>query len=70
MTPAELRAFRTALGLSGAVFARLVGAADARSVRRWEAAGNDIPRSVVAMVRLLQWLPEDQRRDAVAWLLK
>jgi DNA-binding transcriptional regulator YiaG len=69
MTPADLRAFRSALGLSGVEFARLVGAADARNVRRWEAGDNDIPKGTVRLIQVLQWLPDTSRSKAVKMLL-
>lgn len=53
MTPTELKEARHRLGLSSAAFARAVGAG-ARTVRRWEAGGQDIPAPVVKLVTL--WL--------------
>lgn len=50
MTPAELKAARHALGLSAEGFARLVGVASGRTVRRWEAGGQDIPGPVVVLL--------------------
>lgn len=69
MNPQELRAFRSALAMSGAEFARLVGAADARNVRRWEAGDNSLPGSTRQLLRLLQGMTESQRARAIASLL-
>ena len=70
MTPSDLRAVRSALGLSGAEFARMVGAADARNVRRWEAGDNDIPGGTRKLLEALQLLPERQRARVVAKLME
>lgn len=69
MTPADLRAFRSALGLTGAEFARLVGAADARNVRRWEAGHNDIPKGTQRLIRVLQMLSPRMRDRIIARLM-
>jgi DNA-binding transcriptional regulator YiaG len=43
MTPQELKAARTELGLSAQAFARLIGVHDGRTVRRWEHGEAPIP---------------------------
>jgi len=51
MTPAELKSARHALGLSANGFARWVGVAGGRTVRKWEAADGSVPGPVVVLVR-------------------
>ena len=54
MTPAQLKEARHALGLSASGLAALVGAADGRTVRRWEdtgPSGRDIPAHVDGIVK-------------------
>ncbi len=53
VTPEDLRAARTALGLSAEAFARLVRVESGRTVRRWEAGERDIPGPVVVLVGAL-----------------
>ncbi len=65
MTPSELKKRRHALGLSAEGFARLTGAASGRTVRRWEAGDNDIPRSTLQLLRLLDLLAASKRAEAV-----
>lgn len=62
MTPADLRTARAALGLSAERFARVVGVASGRTVRRWEAGGQDIPGPVIVLVGLLLDLPAVRKR--------
>lgn len=49
-TPGELRAARSALGLSAEDLARMVGVEDGRTVRRWEAGERELPGGVTVMV--------------------
>jgi DNA-binding transcriptional regulator YiaG len=51
--PDELRAARTALGLSAEGFARLVRVESGRTVRRWEAGERDIPGPVEVLASAL-----------------
>jgi len=58
MTPDEFREIRHALRLSTNHLARLLGVADGRTVRRWEAdpsrpGAREIPGPVVKIMRLL-----------------
>lgn len=53
MTPAEFRIARKTLGLSGPALARLLGIANVRTLRRWEAGDNDIPGPVVVLLTAL-----------------
>ena len=48
----------------------MVGAADARNVRRWEAGDNDIPGGTRKLLEALQLLPERQRARVVAKLME
>lgn len=49
MTPEHLRSFRHSLGLSQAEFARMLGVANGRTVRRWEAGEISIPGPVAVI---------------------
>ncbi len=53
MTPNELKAARTDMGLSADRFAKLVQVESGRTVRRWEAAERDIPGPVQVLVRAI-----------------
>lgn len=70
VSPSDFRRFRSALGLSGTELARLVGAADGRTVRKWCAGTNDIPTPVVQLVRLLQALDDHDLARAVKMLME
>lgn len=61
MTPAELKSARHALGLSAEGFARLVGVASGRTVRRWEDGSQDIPGPVVVLTEALRDSPAVRR---------
>ena len=65
MSPAEIRAARTALGLSQTATARLVGV-DARTWRRWEAGDWPIPAPAARLLRLLRVESVRRRLDAMA----
>lgn len=54
MTPADLRSARQSLGLSQAEFARAVGVASDRTVRKWEDGERDIPGPVAVLVILAE----------------
>ncbi len=51
---------RIGTGLSHGDFADLVGVADGRTVRRWEAGERDIPGPVWALLELIYEVPETQ----------
>jgi DNA-binding transcriptional regulator YiaG len=70
MTASQLRVIRSRLELTGDEFARLVGAADARSVRRWEAGTNDVPGSTRQLLKLLIAMSPAQLKRAMATLMK
>jgi len=55
--------------MSASVFAELTGAASGRTVRRWEAGENDVPRAVVNICRLLGWLDNEVRTSAINHVL-
>jgi len=57
LTPTELRSIRAALGLSAQGLARILGVAEGRTVRRWEAGDNDIPGPVAVLLDLLLHIP-------------
>jgi DNA-binding transcriptional regulator YiaG len=57
MTPAELKTARKTLGISAEGFARLVGVASGRTVRRWEDGTQDIPGPVVVLTGLMLRIP-------------
>ena len=61
MSPEDLKSARKTLGLSQAEFARVVGVASDRTVRKWEDAERDIPGPVDVLVRLLIALPAARR---------
>ncbi|MDE3114178.1 MAG: helix-turn-helix domain-containing protein [Pseudomonadota bacterium] len=61
MTPADLKAARKELGLSQAEFARVVGVASDRTVRKWEDAERDIPGPVIVLVGLMLEMPAVRR---------
>lgn len=65
MNPKQLKSKRLELGLSQAEFARMVGAASDRTVRRWEEAERDIPKSVIIILSIVDAIPA-----AKAFLLK
>ena len=65
MTPAELRAAIAALaGNNQCRFARVCGVYD-RTVRRWLAGDEPIPKTVQVLVRALAALPEPERNALV-----
>ena len=64
MTPAALREWLDSLGLSQAEFARMLGVAEGRTVRRWEAGDWPAP----PYVALLRDLCRD-RPSVTQWLL-
>lgn len=66
MTPHELRHARHRLGLSVDQFARVVGVAAGRSVRRWEDGTRDIPGPVIILTWLLLNVPAVRRALQVA----
>lgn len=71
MTPEQVRRMRVdKLELSAARFARLVGIADGRTVRRWEAGEVPVPPTVSAVCDLLLSIPVDERRRYVAITLE
>ncbi|WP_339454629.1 helix-turn-helix domain-containing protein, partial [Pseudomonas sp. EA_5y_Pfl2_R50] len=53
MTAEQLRAARTALGLSAKGLARLVDVQSGRTVRKWEAGDRDVPGPVAVLLRAL-----------------
>ena len=53
MTPDDLRAARVRLGLTQAELAKALRLSDTRSVRRWEAAGSEVPGPVQVAVELM-----------------
>ena len=53
MTAAQLRYIRHKWELSAAEFARFVGVAEPRTVRRWESGETPIPGTVIRLVNLL-----------------
>ena len=55
------RRARIGTGLSHDGFAELVGVADGRTVRRWEAGEKDIPGSVWLVLELLYEIPEARK---------
>lgn len=57
LTPQELKQARKSLGLSAEGLARLVGVASGRTVRRWEAGGQDIPGPVVVLFTAIMTSP-------------
>lgn len=57
MTPADLKSARKALGLSQAEFARAVGVASDRTVRKWEDGERDIPGPVAVICDLCERFP-------------
>ena len=69
MTPRELKAARHTLGLSAEGFARLVGAATGRTVRKWESGDRDIPGPVVKLLYLLNSLGQHKKADAIKLLM-
>jgi DNA-binding transcriptional regulator YiaG len=66
MTPDDLRAARTALGLSAEGFARLVRVQSGRTVRRWEAGERDIPGPVEVLASALMESPAVREYFGVA----
>jgi DNA-binding transcriptional regulator YiaG len=66
MTPTEVKAFRSSLGLSGNAFARLVGVESDRTVRRWEAGDRMIPGSIAVIQHLLAQLSATNRDKIIA----
>lgn len=61
MTPSELKSHRKKLRLSAEAFARLVGAATGRTVRRWEHDKNNIPGAVARLLQVLELLSVKDR---------
>lgn len=64
MTPDELKSKRHALGLTAEGFARAVGVASDRTVRKWEHGDRDIPGPVIVLLEMVEQVPE-----AREWLL-
>lgn len=64
MTPAELKIMRKSLGLSQAEFARAVGVASDRTVRKWEDGEREIPGPVLTILGMI-----DGNNAARAWLI-
>lgn len=62
MTPEEFKRLRQSWGLSQNDIADLLGVADGRTVRRWEAGTREQPGPVVVLMRILEqhpWLLRD-----------
>ena len=53
MTPAELRAIRKRLGLTGAALAEMLGVTD-RTIRRWEAGTVPISKPAIFLIGHIQ----------------
>lgn len=53
MTADEIRAARSALGLSAEGLARLVQVQSGRTVRKWEAGDRDVPGPVAVLMRAM-----------------
>lgn len=62
MTPRKLKATRESLGLSQAAFARMVGVASDRTVRKWENGERKIPGRVVVIMGLIASCPDARAR--------
>ena len=66
MTPADLKSVRKSLGLSQAEFARVVGAASDRTVRRWEDGEREIPLHVYIMLDLITHIAGVRQRLGIS----
>jgi DNA-binding transcriptional regulator YiaG len=66
VTPADLKTARKSLGLSQAEFARVVGVASDRTVRKWEDAERDIPGPVVVLTSLMLRMPAVRKALGIA----
>jgi len=62
MTPRKLKSTRESLGLSQAAFARMVGVAADRTVRKWEDGERDIPGPIIVIMGLIASCPEARAR--------
>jgi len=62
MTPRKLKSTRESLGLSQAAFARMVGVASDRTVRKWENGERKIPGRVVVIMGLIASCPDARAR--------
>ena len=69
MTPLQIKHIRHSYGMSANTFALLTGCASGRTVRRWEAGNNDVPGSVVNLLRVLGWIDPTVRNSAVNHIL-
>jgi DNA-binding transcriptional regulator YiaG len=57
LTPTDLKHARRQLGLSLNEFARAVGVATGRTVRKWEDGDRDIPGPVITILELAEEFP-------------
>jgi len=62
VTPRALKSTRKSLGLSQAEFARMVGVASDRTVRKWEDGERDIPGPVIVIMGLIASCPDARAR--------
>ena len=69
MTPSEFRGARRHLGLSAAEMASLLGLADGRTIRRYEAGDIEISGPVERLTRWLAWgqKPKPERSSDRPW---
>ena len=66
MTPADLKSARKSLGLSQAEFARVMGVASDRTVRKWEDGERDVPGYVPIMLDLIEHIPSVRKRLGIS----
>ena len=65
MTPLQIKHIRREYGMSANTFAMLTGCASGRTVRRWEAGENDVPKAVVNLLQVLGWIDPTARNSAI-----
>jgi DNA-binding transcriptional regulator YiaG len=69
MTPLQIKHIRRSYGMSANTFALLTGCASGRTVRRWEAGENDVPKAVVNLLQVLGWIDPTARNSAINHIL-
>jgi len=57
MSAINIKKIRNDLGLSQSQFARMVGVASDRTVRRWEEGERDVPGSVILIIYVMSKIP-------------